>query len=238
MNNQKPEPRANGDGATLDLHSIFFTIQGEGPYAGHRAIFVRLAGCNLQCPGCDTEYTEGRETLGVHAIAIRAHMLARENNAAGCLVVITGGEPLRQRIGGLVSQLVRDLGHRVQIESNGVFAPCEILNDLICWGDPVSLVISPKTQRIHPDCAGLASAFKYVLDHRSVSEHDGLPIQALAHPAAKGVARPRPGAPVYLNPYDSGDPIWNAENLQVAAESAKRYGYILGVQLHKIIGYE
>lgn len=216
---------------------MFFTIQGEGPFAGHRAVFIRLAGCNLQCPGCDTEYTKGRDLLNTHAIAIWAHKLARDNDAEGCLMVITGGEPLRQTIGGLVSQLADDLGHPVQIESNGFFAPDDYLVQLLEFRDNVSLVVSPKTHRIHPECERLAAAFKYVLDYKSVGE-DGLPIKALGHPAPLGVARPRPGALVYVNPYDSGDPIWNAENLQAAAESAKRFGYILGVQLHKLIGYE
>lgn len=237
MNNQKPEARAKGDGTTLDLHSMFFTIQGEGPFAGHRAVFIRLAGCNLQCPGCDTEYTEGRETLGKHAIAIKAHMLARENAAPGCLIVITGGEPLRQTIGPLVEQLTRDLGHRVQIESNGVFAPDEKLNDLICWGDPVTLVVSPKTKRINNDTAGLAHCFKYVLDADSVAE-DGLPVMALEHPASTGVARPPTGVPVYLNPYDAKDDQRNAENLRAVATSCMKHGYIAGVQMHKLIGLE
>ena len=39
---------------TLEVHSIFKTIQGEGPFCGTPAVFIRLAGCNLQCPWCDT----------------------------------------------------------------------------------------------------------------------------------------------------------------------------------------
>jgi len=77
INQQKPEPRAKGDGSILDFHSMFFTIQGEGPFAGHRSIFVRLAGCNLQCPGCDTEYTQGRSVVGILWLrrGRRAHVL-------------------------------------------------------------------------------------------------------------------------------------------------------------------
>jgi organic radical activating enzyme len=238
VNTQKPEPRDALNTYTLDLHSIFFTIQGEGPFAGHRAIFVRFAGCNLQCPGCDTEYTQGRARWDVADLVNMVHDLAEDNEAPKCLVVVTGGEPLRQRIGYFVSKLF-GLGHPVQIESNGMFAPdpdlCSMLRQ-----DEVTLVVSPKTKRIHVESFRRADAFKYVLDHRSMSERDGLPIRALDHPSGThvGVARPRPGAPVYINPYDSGDPIWNLENLRAAADSAKRYGYILGVQLHKLVGLE
>ena len=31
------------------VHSMFHTLQGEGPFAGHPALFVRFAGCNLRC---------------------------------------------------------------------------------------------------------------------------------------------------------------------------------------------
>lgn len=238
MNNQKPEPRVKGNGELLDFHSMFFTIQGEGPFTGHRAVFIRLAGCNLQCPGCDTEYTQGREKWYARRIAIEADHLARRNNADQCLIVVTGGEPLRQSIGILVAKLF-ELGHPVQIESNGVFAPDHDLDHMLThWSYSIKLIVSPKTTRVSARSAELASAFKYVLDHRSMSETDGLPIKALDHPASTGVARPPEGKTVYLNPFDSGDPEVNRVNLLAVAHSAKRYGYIAGVQLHKLMELE
>lgn len=234
MNNQKPEPLAKGDSTTLDVHSVFFTIQGEGPYSGHRSIFVRLAGCNLQCPGCDTEYTEGRETWKATHLAHLVNQMAKDNGAPNCLVVITGGEPLRQSIGLFCMHLVNK-GHPIQVESNGVFEP-DILVAEYMEANLVVLIVSPKTVWIHPRTRALAAAFKYVLDHRSVDVKDGLPIQALEHPAAKGVARPSGNAPIYVNPYDTGDAEQNALNLQAAADSCRRFGYVLGVQLHKLVG--
>lgn len=245
MNNQKPEPRSKSDGnQSLDVHSYFFTIQGEGPFAGHRAIFVRLAGCNLQCPGCDTEYTQGRKKASLFEIESVIATLARENNVdlevadKKLLIVITGGEPLRQSIGVLVMDLVLD-GYRVQIESNGVFEPDRILTRyLVSYRDKVRLVISPKTSRVHEVCSRLAACFKYVLDHREVAE-DGLPIRALQHKAAGGVARPPTSAmPVYLNPFDSGNVEENKKNLAAVARSCMKHGYIAGVQMHKIMNLE
>jgi len=257
VNQQRPEPRVKGDGNTLDFHSMFFTIQGEGPFAGHRAIFVRLAGCNLQCPGCDTEYTQGRSTVDAKWLAAEVALMARtqtgfdptneEQLNENFLVVITGGEPLRQTIGPFVRDLI-EMGFSVQIESNGVFAPDPILaqtidsvrNDLRAF----QLVVSPKTSRINEDTAGYAHAFKYVLDVESVDPRDGLPIKALDHPASTGVARPpktnRHGEqmPVYLNPFDAQDEERNLLNLRAAACQAMKFGYILGVQLHKLIGLE
>jgi 7-carboxy-7-deazaguanine synthase len=247
VNQQKPEPRAKGDGTTLDFHSMFFTIQGEGPYAGHRAIFVRLAGCNLQCPGCDTEYTQGRLNRDTADLVRCVFDMATdagfdpEDLDQDFLVVITGGEPLRQSIGQFVTDLI-SMGLSVQIESNGVFAPDPVLartfDSLRNDPETLRLVVSPKTSRINEVTARYAHAFKYVLDCESVDERDGLPIKALEHPASTGVARPKPGKPVYLNPFDAQDEERNLLNLRAAAASAMKHGYILGVQIHKLIGLE
>ena len=34
----------------------FISINGEGQKAGQLALFVRFAGCNLQCEYCDTKW--------------------------------------------------------------------------------------------------------------------------------------------------------------------------------------
>src|SRR5574343_1826946 len=96
MNNQQPAPRDFQD--TLEVHSIFSTIQGEGPFCGRPAVFVRLAGCNLQCPGCDTDYTQNRARLDYEIIlSIIRDQLALTASKAN-LIVVTGGEPFRQNI--------------------------------------------------------------------------------------------------------------------------------------------
>ena len=44
------------DGQQLWVQEVFYTLQGEGPWTGHPSIFVRLAGCNLKCFWCDTDF--------------------------------------------------------------------------------------------------------------------------------------------------------------------------------------
>ena len=44
---------------SLYVTSMFFTLQGEGPYAGLPALFIRLAKCNLACSFCDTFFDDG-----------------------------------------------------------------------------------------------------------------------------------------------------------------------------------
>src|SRR5579859_5371332 len=101
----------------LQLAEIFYSIQGEGAYTGTPAVFVRLAGCNLSCSFCDTDYA-----LKFFASVDDVVAQVRAEGGACPMVVLTGGEPLAQREApALVDALRRD-GRRVHIESNGTTA--------------------------------------------------------------------------------------------------------------------
>lgn len=243
-NSQKPVPAQYDKDGTVNIHSHFLTIQGEGPYCGQRALFVRLHGCNLRCPGCDTEYTS-TVTAATDQFMVRR---AAELLPKGGLVVITGGEPFRQNIVPSVRRLL-EAGFRVQIETNGVLFPDGLEDLLFLWGGAgrrwvpgqvpaqLSIVCSPKTSRIHDKVHQHACAFKYVLQADNVEE-DGLPSRALRHAASPRVARPPVGAPVYVQPMDEADPAANARNLAAAIKSVMDHGHTLQLQVHKIINME
>lgn len=236
-NSQPVEKTDFRDDRTIDLHSIFYTLQGEGPFAGQRSVFIRLAGCNLQCPGCDTEYTEGRQRFHVDTILgmVRA-VIPPLHTSRKPLVVITGGEPFRQDLYPLVTVLAA-AGFKIQIETNGVIAPESIY---LMLGLGVSVVVSPKTSRIAALWGFAAAAFKYVLQEGQVNEDDLLPLRALGHKAAPQVARPPDPykGPIYVNPMDEKDEAANQANLDLVARAALRHGYIAGVQMHKLMKLE
>ena len=236
MRENTQKPVAADYGSTINVHSIFETIQGEGPLCGERALFIRLNGCNLRCPGCDTSYTGSDLNVGPYWAVREAQ---GRGWAKGALVVITGGEPMRQNIAPMIVALLEG-GYRVQIETNGVLWP-EGMDDLIYrhgGHDKLMVICSPKTSRIHERVLACAAAFKYVLQAGDVSPEDGLPRRALMHPAATGVARPRKGALVYVQPMDEDDPEKNLPNLAAAIQSAMTFGHRLGIQVHKIINME
>lgn len=224
----------------LLVHSIFYTIQGEGPFAGETSVFVRLGGCNLQCPKCDTEYTEGSRRMSVGMITGRVIDLWFNNRVESRLhymekrplVVITGGEPFRQDIQYLVTDMIQD-GWRVQIETNGT-----LFREGLPYGHPrFTIVCSPKAGKVNRYLEPHISAYKYVLAADSVHPGDGLPTSALGLPGVP--ARPqRERTPIYVNPVDDHDPEVNAANLKAAARSCMLYGYRLGIQLHKLVGVE
>lgn len=232
LNPQRPERTVKDSPApTLSVHSIFNTIQGEGPFAGERAIFIRLAGCNLQCPLCDTEYTQGAMPMSIPVLVSTVKELTYPVPE---LVVITGGEPMRQPIGPLVSALLF-AGFRVQLETNGTLYREEHMP----YGSPkFTIVCSPKTHFVHPDLLPYIRAFKYVATAESLDSTDGLPVRALDHPAKGRLFRPPVDFPgtVYLQPVDEQDDQRNRLNTAAVVRSVQQHGYRLCLQLHKIIG--
>lgn len=231
LNNQVPSQIDRDVDGFLLVHSMFYTIQGEGPFAGHPAFFVRLFGCNLQCPFCDTDYTSKKEQMSPVAIL----NVIKRTEIPCKLIVITGGEPFRQNITPLVYLLLAN-EYKVQVESNGVLYP----GDDFPWASQnVTVVVSPKTGKIHPETATKAHAYKYVLARDSVGT-DGLPGTALAHPLGgySNVARPPVGwdGPIYINPMDEQDPVANKNNMQQVAQVVMANPrFIMGVQMHKLV---
>lgn len=230
-NVQAPESRQISNGLELQVHSIFHTIQGEGIYAGVPAVFLRLAGCNLRCPGCDTEYTQGRLVTPLNVILERiGDLFPITPFERPRLVVITGGEPFRQNIAPICKALV-DLGAMVQIETNGSYAPQPDLHPA------VKVVCSPKLPKVAAAMLGRVSAYKYVLEADAVNPDDGLPLSILGNKEL-WPARPHPAfqGPVYISPMDDDNEETNAANRSATVRSCLAFGYILNLQIHKLVG--
>ena len=101
---------------TLMITEMFGSIQGESTHAGRLCFFVRLAGCNLRCSYCDTDYSlTPADGVEMSIDSVVSHILKEGFN----LVEITGGEPLTQ--GNVVKLCDRllETGCEVMIETNG-----------------------------------------------------------------------------------------------------------------------
>lgn len=222
-NNPKRSP-VKGSGDMLDVKSLFATLQGEGPYAGWPAVFVRLGGCNLACAFCDTMF-EDFETRPLEEILREVNELAAGESGTRLrhLVVVTGGEPLRQPIEKLCARLL-EAGFKVQIETNGT-----LYRDL---PQAVEIVCSPKSVNgtyapLRPDILARASALKFLISARQPG-YDGVPDLG---PAGQNI-------PVYVQPMDEEDDAAKQENLSKALELSMKNGYRLSLQLHKSLGID
>lgn len=93
------------------INEIFYSLQGEGFYAGTPAVFIRFSGCNLKCSFCDTRHEDG-ERMTDEAI------LAEVMKYPAPMVILTGGEPSLWIDDALIDRLHR-AGKFVCIETNG-----------------------------------------------------------------------------------------------------------------------
>ena len=102
----------------MKVTEIFRSLQGEGKNQGKNCLFIRLAGCNLNCHWCDTEYAKmGGKEMSLDAIL---EQVWRINPPYIC---ITGGEPLLQAAS--LEPLLASLhmrGALIDIETNGTCA--------------------------------------------------------------------------------------------------------------------
>lgn len=221
---------------------VFRTLQGEGPFAGRPAVFVRLAGCNLACYFCDTDFSSrAKVSLGQLVDAV-----VEQAKGFTSLVVVTGGEPFRQCLGSLCTVLNQEKFH-VQIETAGTLWDPDmeqVLMDHTYLGTAgrTSIVVSPKTPKLNGRVEVKAHWYKYIIRHGETKREDGLPMygtQIKGDPAI--LARPRTGfnrSRVYVQACDEGDAAKNKANLFAATDSALTFGYTLSVQMHKLAGLQ
>jgi 7-carboxy-7-deazaguanine synthase len=135
----------------MRLNDIYPTIQGEGVMTGVPMVVVRLQGCGVGCPWCDTKETwfsnpDNRVTVLEDALGTNARWVdaspstiackARELGPAIGWVLLTGGEPAEQDIGDLVDAF-HDHRFKVALETSGT--ALGHVNALINW-----VCISPK----------------------------------------------------------------------------------------------
>lgn len=121
----------NSQREALPVMEHFYTLQGEGAYAGHAAYFVRLGGCDVGCVWCDVKESWDAD---VHPKMTIEEIVQAALRFPGRLVVITGGEPSMYNLEGLTSAL-HEAGFRIHIETSA----SSILRGSFDW-----VTLSPK----------------------------------------------------------------------------------------------
>ncbi len=142
---------------TLEVSEIFTSIQGEGPFMGRPACFLRLSKCLPPlCPWCDTKHAwEPGKWISIKTVAAR--IMASGNS----LCVITGGEPYLQWNTGLncLEKYLIEKGLTVQYETSGkVLIPEDSRGFKVCSPKYLSDV-----WHYIPENTALAHCFKFVL---------------------------------------------------------------------------
>ncbi len=188
------------------VNEIFHSLQGEGYHSGMAAVFVRMSGCNLDCPFCDTRHQS-------HTEMSEDEIVAEASRFHAPLLVLTGGEPALQVTSSLVDRL-KSKGFMVCIETNGTIA----LPQNIDW-----VTLSPKDAFVGPQAKPLlrkADELKVVFDGKHIpSDYQHI---AASH--------------CYIQPCDTGDIEQNRTITEQAVDYCLQHPeWQLSLQIHKLL---
>ncbi len=102
----------------MKVVETFVSINGEGVKAGELAVFVRFAGCNLNCSYCDTAWANEQDVAYQEMSPTQVYNYIKSTHIRN--VTLTGGEPLLQSdISDLLEMLIQDDDLSVEVETNG-----------------------------------------------------------------------------------------------------------------------
>lgn len=135
----------------MNINEIFYSLQGEGEYAGFPAVFVRLSGCNMKCSWCDTNHRQS-QSMSVDDVvnAIAPYIENGDIFFKTNIVVITGGEPTLQM--DEVLELIIKTKEKFEddycivefhLETNGTYENLELMFESFDY-----VAVSPKTYNI------------------------------------------------------------------------------------------
>jgi organic radical activating enzyme len=146
---------------SLPVVETFHSLQGEGAHAGRSAFFIRLAGCTVGCPWCDTKHSWNSRNHPEIALEQLAEETATAAKDGAAFVVLTGGEPLHHNIDPLCKALRKSTAGNtkkslpIHLETSGV-------NPLS--GSPNWITLSPKRHAPpHPELLAYCNELKVVV---------------------------------------------------------------------------
>lgn len=192
---------------TYPINEIFYSLQGEGYWSGRPAVFVRLSGCNLRCPFCDTDYS--------HSVPLTASQIAeRVGEYEADFVVLTGGEPTLF-VDKELTDALHHSGKFLAIETNGT----RPLRGDIDW-----VTLSPKDSFVTNGEVALQKADELKL------VYDGTNTDAFLRYSQF------PANHFFLQPCDTGDATRNVQLQKDAIRLCLQHPqWRLSLQLHKLL---
>ncbi|RJG48666.1 7-carboxy-7-deazaguanine synthase QueE [Motilimonas pumila] len=219
------------------INEMFQTIQGEGVYTGVPAVFIRLQGCDVGCPWCDTQHTwhiADQDKTDLIIITDKSNESSRWAQVDSCgiikemqrlgyvakHVVITGGEPCMYDLRELTLALHQQ-GYSTQIETSGTYK--------VQVADASFVTVSPKVNMkgglsVRKDALLRANEIKHPVG--TAKDIDAL--DALIQPLHKQLQ-----AQICLQPISQ-----KPRATQLATQVCIERNWRLSIQTHKYIGID
>jgi len=193
----------------MRVNETFLSLQGEGFFTGTPAFFLRLSGCNLKCPFCDTNHQTYKEMSEDEIVQEASREKPRH-------IVITGGEPALQLTESLVDKL-HEAGFFVQVETNGTLPLPQSIDWVTC---------SPKSLHL---------SIQNIDELKVLYKGEGDNPEHFLNSLPKKVSGRGPR--LYLQPLDTGDEMRNRIILRdTIAYILQHPKWKLSLQTHKLLG--
>ena len=214
------------------VNEIYASIQGEGAKTGVPMIVLRLQGCLVGCPWCDTKLTwdkDGSAQQSNQALAVLGDMECDDLVSEVCQtglglvnwVMLTGGEPAEQELAPLVHAL-QEAGYRIALETSGTaLGHLGAGIDWVCVSPKWNIAGSNGLPVLERAVAG-ADEYKFVVGRQS-------DIAKWEHFLVKFRANPK--AVISLQPLSE-----SKRATQICVAAAHEKGWRVSIQVHKVIG--
>jgi 7-carboxy-7-deazaguanine synthase len=201
---------------TYPIVETFHSLQGEGAWTGGNAFFIRLGGCDVGCPWCDTKISWNAQRHGQRSVQ---DVVGEARSANPAFVVITGGEPLMHDLEPLTTAL-RQQGLRIHLETSGAHP----FSGQFDW-----VTLSPKPFKPPlPDLYAQASELKIVIAQpgdftwaETQSARVGATVRRYLQPEWQAAQSPKGPSPAFVVAYILAHPQWQ-----------------LSLQTHKLLGVQ
>lgn len=174
----KDKKKKINDPFQLNVSEFFMdTIQGEGVFTGHPAVFLRLQGCILNCAWCDSKeiWTQGDSYSSKELFYLVDKFALINKFNKGHHLVITGGSPLKQQntLSVFLHQFILKYGFLpyIEMENECVIKPNRLLGEYVgCWNNSPKLNNSGQNT-YHPDVIKYMATFnnswfKFVINQK------------------------------------------------------------------------
>ena len=214
------------------VNEIVQTLQGEATHTGRPSVFIRLQGCEVGCPWCDTKHTWEVDDP-VHQISIKAMMAKKADSAAYAdmnedelsdavmsfsarHVVITGGEPCIYNLFPL-SKLLWLNECSVQIETSGTES---VSVHPLAWVTLSPKIDMPGHKIVRADAVERANEIKMPIGK-----------QADVDKLLYFIDTFKPEAPIWVQPISTSE-----RATELCIDAATKNGWRVSVQTHKFLG--
>jgi 7-carboxy-7-deazaguanine synthase len=220
----------------IPVNEMFETIQGEATHTGRPSVFIRLQGCPVGCPWCDTKYTWELDQGWVidPGVMLTKNRLAADKSWAPMSedlilelldkyrarhVVLTGGEPAMENLIDLTSLVIAS-GRSIQIETSGTFP---VQCDIGTWVTVSPKLAMPGNLAVRNDVLARADEIKFPVGKES-------DIRALHDLIGRGCIHPN--TPIWLQPLSL-----NRRATDLCRDNAIANNWRVSVQVHALAGW-